>query len=576
VAIGLLLLAAFFQGGCSRTRKLFTESRTLSPVELFQKLSPSVFVVESVDRNGQTLALGSAVAVSHNLLITNCHVVEGGFFLRVKHGSNKWSAALVEASPDHDMCGLRTNSPDPQLWNPVAEFHRRWPSAKLSDGEILTNLRDPVKFRSAFPNYDGLTDDEIRKHVASRIEPSGPTLSPVRIALSSTVATGERVYAIGAPEGLELTFSEGVVSSLRETEGVHIIQTSAPISPGSSGGGLFDAQGNLIGITTFQLKEGQSLNFALPGEWVSALLDSGTNVAGGSSSAEIDARLESKAWLEIGLDAVKKEDYDVAVHSFHMCTDLAQADAPRAWLELGQIGEMAAGMNSPPDAFKSWLNQVRTSPEQAQAETIADFEKAIELKPDYGEAWLELARVHDERKEYGQAIAAAKEATHFAARNWIAWLVLGTSYTDTASYSEAIRALQEAEKVAPDKMKSSVLYAEGLAYAENDDRDQVVHIYQKLKTSDPKTAELFFHDFVLPQPGLHLSKEGSSQNRKLITILRNASTTDDIRQAAWDAFHAAVDLNDFKRRFDAIPLPEEVKAELWDLKFGSRGNSSPK
>jgi len=125
-------------------------------------------------------------------------------------------------------------------------------------------------------------------------------------------------------------------------------------------------------------------------------------------------------------------------------------------------------------------------------------------------------------------------------------------------------------------MKSSVLYAEGLAYAENDDRDQVVHIYQKLKTSDPKTAELFFHDFVLPQPGLHLSKEGSSQNRKLITILRNASTTDDIRQAAWDAFHAAVDVNDFKRRFDAIPLPEEVKAELWDLKFGSRGNSSPK
>jgi S1-C subfamily serine protease len=107
---------------------------------LFQKLSPSVFVVETVDRNGKTLALGSAVAVSDNLLITNCHVVEEGSFLRVRHGSNKWSATLVEALTDHDVCGLRTSSPERQQWDPVAEFHRRWPNAKLADGEILANL----------------------------------------------------------------------------------------------------------------------------------------------------------------------------------------------------------------------------------------------------------------------------------------------------------------------------------------------------------------------------------------------------------------------------------------------------
>jgi len=72
---------------------------------------------------------------------------------------------------------------------------------------------------------------------------------------------------------LELTLSEGIISGLREYEGGHVLQTSAAISPGSSGGGLFDAQGRLVGITTFFLSKGQNLNFALPAEWVQALLE---------------------------------------------------------------------------------------------------------------------------------------------------------------------------------------------------------------------------------------------------------------------------------------------------------------
>jgi hypothetical protein len=46
---------------------------------------------------------------------------------------------------------------------------------------------------------------------------------------------------------------------------------TAPVSPGSSGGGLFDAQGRLIGITTLYLKDSQQLNFAIPVEWIAAL-----------------------------------------------------------------------------------------------------------------------------------------------------------------------------------------------------------------------------------------------------------------------------------------------------------------
>jgi S1-C subfamily serine protease len=65
---------------------------------------------------------------------------------------------------------------------------------------------------------------------------------------------------------LELTLAEGLVFSKRTSDGVRFIQTSAPNSPGSSGGGLFDAQRNLLGITTFLLKDAQNLNFAIAAE----------------------------------------------------------------------------------------------------------------------------------------------------------------------------------------------------------------------------------------------------------------------------------------------------------------------
>jgi serine protease Do len=81
---------------------------------------------------------------------------------------------------------------------------------------------------------------------------------------------GEPVYTLGSPVGLELTLANGILSGRREEGGRAYIQTTAPISPGSSGGGLFDAHGNLIGITTLAIvgKEhlNQSLNFAIPAD----------------------------------------------------------------------------------------------------------------------------------------------------------------------------------------------------------------------------------------------------------------------------------------------------------------------
>ena len=83
------------------------------------------------------------------------------------------------------------------------------------------------------------------------------------------LAVGEAVYAVGAPQGLDFSISDGIVSQLRilAGESAPLIQTSAAISPGSSGGGLFDSEGRLVGLTTWKIREGENLNFAVPADW---------------------------------------------------------------------------------------------------------------------------------------------------------------------------------------------------------------------------------------------------------------------------------------------------------------------
>ncbi|MGH9369851.1 MAG: trypsin-like peptidase domain-containing protein, partial [Thermoanaerobaculia bacterium] len=174
--------------------------RKLSAQELFRLVSPALFVVTTRDSRGAVRTLGSAVSIARELAVTNAHVVEGGGSIHVTQGERSWSASVLDRDRERDLCRLR-------IEGIVA-------SAAL--------VRDPGSLR-----------------------------------------IGQRVYAVGAPEGLEMTLSEGLISGFRDFRGQRVVQTSAPISRGSSGGGLFDEMGALVGITTFMLAGGQNLNFAI-------------------------------------------------------------------------------------------------------------------------------------------------------------------------------------------------------------------------------------------------------------------------------------------------------------------------
>lgn len=180
-----------------------------SAEELFAKARSSVWVViatQSVSQSDATslISQGSAVAITRSRLLTNYHVVEGQRFVFVKQGDNVIEATVVAGDKEGDRCVLAVK------------------------GEPLV----PV---------DGLRGfGELR--------------------------VGEQVYTIGSPSALESTLGQGIVSGLRTVAGRQLVQTTAPISPGSSGGGLFDSAGNLVGITSFMLKNSQGLNFAIAAE----------------------------------------------------------------------------------------------------------------------------------------------------------------------------------------------------------------------------------------------------------------------------------------------------------------------
>jgi hypothetical protein len=147
------------------------------------------------------------------------------------------------------------------------------------------------RFDAVVEYYDSDLDLAILRISGVRL-----TAAPVRGAADIDVGTA--VFAIGSPLGLENSITEGVVSGRRIRDEIPIIQTSAAISPGSSGGGLFDSNGQLIAVTTFQLKGGENLNFAVDASFV-YLLKEAVWIAGAIRSSVADSLApEAKSTIE--------------------------------------------------------------------------------------------------------------------------------------------------------------------------------------------------------------------------------------------------------------------------------------
>jgi len=141
------------------------------------------------------------------------------------------------------------------------------------DGVIVTNYHviatgnvAVVKFADGtISPVDGvLAAEKVRDLAVIKIH--GRTFPTLTLGNSEQIQVGEEVVAIGNPLGLELSVSNGIVSGIRtdKEKGGELLQITAPISHGSSGGPLFNMFGEVIGINAMFLEGGENLNFAIP------------------------------------------------------------------------------------------------------------------------------------------------------------------------------------------------------------------------------------------------------------------------------------------------------------------------
>ncbi|MCK5269803.1 MAG: trypsin-like peptidase domain-containing protein [Sedimentisphaerales bacterium] len=172
--------------------------------DIAQKVFPSVVMLVMEDSNGQPLSLGSGFFVQEDVVATNLHVIEdaaGGY------------AKIVGKKQKYNIAGYV-----------AIDYKRDLILLKIEKAKAL----------------------------------------PIDIGNSDEVAIGDEIFAVGNPKGLEGTFSKGIVSAIRKFEKDSLLQITAPISPGSSGGPVLNKEGKVIGIAVATFKGGQNLNFAIP------------------------------------------------------------------------------------------------------------------------------------------------------------------------------------------------------------------------------------------------------------------------------------------------------------------------
>ena len=145
-------------------------------------------------------------------------------------------------------------------------------------------IKDAVRGYAKIINQDG--QYEIMGHVGLDVEHDlallklkGANALVLPLGDASKVQVGDEVFAIGNPQGLEGTFSNGIVSSVRKHEKDRLFQVTAPISKGSSGGPVLNAKGDVIGVAFATTDEGQNLNFVIPSAYLRDLLARMTTVS---------------------------------------------------------------------------------------------------------------------------------------------------------------------------------------------------------------------------------------------------------------------------------------------------------
>lgn len=385
--------------------------------KVFEQVRASVVTITSLDEQNQVDGEGSGVVTGSGQVVTNCHVVQDAVFIRVRAGGKEFPATVVSGNLQRDLCRL----------------------------EVKELAVPAVNFR-----------------------------------VSTDVNAGESVHAVGNPLGFGLAVGSGLVSAIKRTGNDVQIYTSAPTSPGSSGGGLFDSQGRLIGITTARYLGAQNFNMALPTEWVTELLKNG---APWSTQLKVKpdpdwfgraeslretgkwAKLEewARSWREFWPSSVMAETFlGLALSNQNKNQDARTVLT--AALKKDPHYAMAYG-------YRAGVRRIQGDREGASE----DIRRAQTLQPSSGYFFRVSATWFKEDGDSEGALAAIEAAIRREPWDWQAWEFLGKLRHGQQQYQEAEKAYRTVLRLKPDDSTAAINLASILAFlGKSDDARQTL------------------------------------------------------------------------------------------------------
>jgi tetratricopeptide (TPR) repeat protein len=328
---------------------------------LVKRVKPAVVAIATYDATGEALMTGSGFFLRPGQVVTNLHVIRGAVRAEIKTLDGKGKVFPVSGTLAVD-----------------------------EEGDLALLSVDMPLERAA-------RSTELAKELPDE---------------------GETIFVIGNPLKLEGSVSDGIVSAVREVPNSYrIIQITAPISHGNSGSPVFNLKGEVLGVVTVKVTNGQNINLAIAAARVAELkagkLQPLTESVGKGKGDVAESLYRS------GLDSMWLGNYDNAVGYF----ENAANKNPRRAETWVQVGFCKVKQGKAQEAIRAYQQALQLKPEDAEIhnrlgdayyysgrlrEAIDEYTEAARLQPDVAETFYNLAIAYTESGNPSMAATQAR------------------------------------------------------------------------------------------------------------------------------------------------------------------------
>lgn len=346
----LLLIAV----GIFSVKPIFSQE---SLPDLVRRVKPQVVAIATYDARGEALTTGSGFFLRPGQVVTNLHVIRGARRCEIKTLDGKGKVFPVAGTLAVD-----------------------------EEGDLaLLSVETPPDHSRASELAQVLPDE------------------------------GETIFVIGNPLKLEGSVTDGIVSAVREVPNVgKIIQITAPISRGNSGSPVFNLKGQIVGVVTIKVTNGQNINLAIGAARVGELRPGQLRPLAAVLAKDRNGDVAESSY-RIGLESLWLGNYDDAIGYFESAANRNPRRAD-AWVQVGYC-KVKQGKNE---------------------EAIRAYQRALQLKPDSEEIHNKLGDAYYYAGRMGQAITSYNRAATLNPGNADAHYNLAVAYFESGNEGLAL------------------------------------------------------------------------------------------------------------------------------------------